>query len=314
MIRTNGLTKIFQVKKGADIPAVVDLDISIDQGEVFGFLGPNGAGKTTTVRMLTSLIGPTSGEAWVNGFKVGMEDQAIRRSVGVLTEHPGMYERLSAFKNLSIYANLYDVENPEQQVEKYLQMLGLWSRRDDPAGSFSKGMRQKLAIARALLHEPRVLFLDEPTSGLDPEAARLVRLFIKELSDQGRTIFMCTHNLNEADRLCDRIGIFKSRLIAVDTPENLRQELYGRKVVFHLQAVNPKWVRPIEEIPGVQGVQSVDQKLVVNLEDPEKLNPQIVRLLVDLGADIQFVGELRHSLEEIYLQTMEEETELGNEL
>lgn len=314
MIRTNGLTKIFQVKKGADIPAVVDLDISIDQGEVFGFLGPNGAGKTTTVRMLTSLIGPTSGEAWVNGFKVGMEDQAIRRSVGVLTEHPGMYERLSAFKNLSIYANLYDVENPEQQVEKYLQMLGLWSRRDDPAGSFSKGMRQKLAIARALLHEPRVLFLDEPTSGLDPEAARLVRLFIKELSDQGRTIFMCTHNLNEADRLCDRIGIFKSRLIAVDTPENLRQELYGRKVVFHLQAVNPKWVGPIEEIPGVQDVQSVDQKLVVNLEDPEKLNPQIVRLLVDLGADIQFVGELRHSLEEIYLQTMEEETELGNEL
>lgn len=313
MIRTNGLTKIFTIKKGADIQAVVRLDLSINQGEVFGFLGPNGAGKTTTVRMLTSLIGPTSGEAWVNGFKVGVDDQAIRRSVGVLTEHPGMYERLSAFKNLSIYANLYDVENPDQQVEKYLQMLGLWSRRDDPAGSFSKGMRQKLAIARALLHEPRVLFLDEPTSGLDPEAARLVRLFIKELSDQGRTIFMCTHNLNEADRLCDRIGIFKTRLIAVDTPQNLRQELYGRKVVFHLGSINPEWVGSIEEIPGVHDVQPVDQKLVVNLENPEKLNPQIIRLLVDLGAEIQFVGELRHSLEEIYLQTMEEETELGNE-
>lgn len=313
MIRTNGLTKIFTIKKGADIQAVVSLDLSINQGEVFGFLGPNGAGKTTTVRMLTSLIGPTSGEAWINGFKVGVDDQAIRRSVGVLTEHPGMYERLSAFKNLSIYANLYDVENPDQQVEKYLQMLGLWSRRDDPAGSFSKGMRQKLAIARALLHEPRVLFLDEPTSGLDPEAARLVRLFIKELSDQGRTIFMCTHNLNEADRLCDRIGIFKSRLIAVDTPQNLRQELYGRKVVFHLGSMNPEWVGSIKEIPGVHDVQPVDQKLVVNLENPEKLNPQIIRLLVDLGAEIQFVGELRHSLEEIYLQTMEEETELGNE-
>lgn len=127
MIRTKALTKIFEIKKGADIPAVVDLDLSIDQGEVFGFLGPNGAGKTTTVGMLTSLIGPTSGEAWVNGFKVGSEDKEIRSSVSVLTEHPGL---LSAFKNLSIYANLFEVEQPEKQVEKYLHMLGLWSRRD----------------------------------------------------------------------------------------------------------------------------------------------------------------------------------------
>ncbi len=313
MIRTNALSKIYKIKKGADIPAVLDLNLSIAQGEVFGFLGPNGAGKTTTVRMLTSLIGPTSGEAWVNDFKVGEEDQEIRRSAGVLTENPGLYERLSALKNLNIYANLYEVEHPEKQVEKYLQMLGLWSRRDDPAGSFSKGMRQKLAIARALLHEPQVLFLDEPTSGLDPEAARMVRLFIKELSDQGRTIFMCTHNLNEADRLCDRIGIFKSHLIAVDTPQNLRQTLYGRKVVFHLRDVDPSWIEPIQGIKGVHDVQQVDQKLIVTMDDPEKLNPQIIRTLVDLGADLQFVGELRHSLEEIYLQTMEEGTELENE-
>lgn len=314
MIKTKKLTKIFEIKKGADIPAVVDLDLSIDQGEVFGFLGPNGAGKTTTVRMLTSLIGPTSGDAWVNGFKVGSEDKEIRRSVGVLTESPGLYERLSAFKNLSIYANLYEVDKPEQQVEKYLHILGLWSRRDDPAGSFSKGMRQKLAIARTLLHEPKVLFLDEPTSGLDPEAARLVRLFITDLSEQGRTIFMCTHNLNEADRLCDRIGIFKSRLISIDTPQNLRQELFGRKVVMHLGRIDPAWINPIEEITGVHDVQEVDQKLVITMDDPDRLNPVIIRLLVDLGADIKFVGELRHSLEEIYLQTMEEETELENEL
>ena len=314
MIRTKALTKIFAIKKGTDIPAVVDLSLSIARGEVFGFLGPNGAGKTTTVRMLTSLIGPTSGEAWVNGFEVGKEDQDIRRSVGVLTENPGLYERLSASKNLNIYANLYEVENAEYQVDKYLQTLGLWSRRDDPAGSFSKGMRQKLAIARTLLHEPKVLFLDEPTSGLDPEAARLVRSFIEELSEQGRTIFMCTHNLNEADHLCDRIGIFKSRLIAVDTPQNLRHELYGRKVVFHLRAVDPTWVESIEKIQGVHDAQQVDQKLVLTLDNPEQLNPQIIRLLVGLEADLQFVGELRHSLEEIYLQTMEEETELENEL
>ena len=307
MIETKALTKIFEIKKADDIPAVVDLDLSIAQGEVFGFLGPNGAGKTTTVRMLTSLIGPTSGQAWVNGFEVGKENQEIRSSVGVLTEHPGLYERLSAIKNLSIFADLYELEKPEKQVEKYLQMLGLWSRRDDPAGSFSKGMRQKLAIARALLHEPQVLFLDEPTSGLDPEAARLVRSFIEELGDQGRTIFMCTHNLNEADRLCDRIGIFKSRLIAVDTPGNLRQEIYGRKVVFHLRSVDPTWINLIKDIEGVLDVQRVDQKLVLAMDDPERLNPQIIRTLVESGADLQFVGELRHSLEDIYLQTIVED-------
>jgi ABC-2 type transport system ATP-binding protein len=294
------------MKKAADITAVQDLTLSVAEGEVFGFLGPNGAGKTTTVRMLTSLIGPTSGSAWVNGYQVGVDDQEIRRSVGILTESPGMYERLSAHKNLTIYANLYDVEDVEGQVGKYLRILGLWSRRDDPAGSFSKGMRQKLAIARALLHEPKILFLDEPTSGLDPEAARLVRSFIEELRGQGRTIFICTHNLNEADRLCDRIGIFSSRLIEIDTPENLRQKLYGRKVVFHLRHLDTDWLKPIQALKGVIEVSPVEQKLVVSMDDPEQLNPQIIKLLVQAGADIQFVGELRHSLEDVYLQTIRE--------
>jgi ABC-2 type transport system ATP-binding protein len=304
MIETHKLTKIFKIKKGDDIPAVVDLTLNVREGEVFGFLGPNGAGKTTTIRMLTSLIGPTSGTARVCGYELGENDQAIRRSVGVLTESPGMYERLSAFKNLTIYAELYDVHNVNIQVQKYLQMLGLWDRRDDPVGSFSKGMRQKLAICRALLHEPRLLFLDEPTSGLDPEAAKLVRSFIEDLRSQGRTIFMCTHNLNEADRLCDRIGIFRSRLIEVDTPKNLRLKLFGRKVVIHLRTVDPAWLALVEAISGVQEVSQVDNKLVVTTEDPENMNPQIIRTLIAAGADVQFVGELRHSLEEIYLQTM----------
>ena len=306
MIRTQALTKIFTMKKAADITAVQDLTLSVAEGEVFGLVGPNGAGKTTTVRMLTSLIGPTSGSAWVNGYQVGVDDQEIRRSVGILTESPGMYERLSAHKNLTIYANLYDVEDVEGQVGKYLRILGLWSRRDDPAGSFSKGMRQKLAIARALLHEQKILFLDEPTSGLDPEAARLVRSFIEELRGQGRTIFICTHNLNEADRLCDRIGIFSSRLIEIDTPENLRQKLYGRKVVFHLRHLDTDWLKPIQALKGVIEVSPVEQKLVVSMDDPEQLNPQIIKLLVQAGADIQFVGELRHSLEDVYLQTIRE--------
>jgi len=307
MIETNELTKIFKIKKGEDIPAVVDLTLSVREGEVFGFLGPNGAGKTTTIRMLTSLIGPTSGSARVCGYDLGKDDQDIRRSVGVLTETPGMYERLSAHNNLTIYAKLYDVEDVEGQVRKYLQMLGLWSRRDDPVGSFSKGMRQKLAICRALLHEPQLLFLDEPTSGLDPEAARLVRSFIEELRGQGRTIFMCTHNLNEADRLCDRIGIFRTRLIEVDTPQNLRLKLFGRKVVFHLRTVDPAWLHQLEGFSGVQAVSQVNNKLVVTTEDPESLNPHIIRALVKLGAEVQFVGELRHSLEDIYMHTMGEQ-------
>ena len=302
MIETKGLTKVFEIKKGADITAVQDLTLSVPEGEVFGFLGPNGAGKTTTVRMLTSLIGPTSGQAWINGFQVGVNDQDIRRSVGILTESPGMYERLSASMNLEIYANLYDVEDVPGQVEKYLHMLGLWSRRDDPAGSFSKGMRQKLAIARALLHEPKVLFLDEPTSGLDPEAARLVRSFIEQLRGQGRTIFICTHNLNEADRLCDRIGIFKSHLIEVDTPENLREKLYGRKVVFHLVEMKPQFLSVVTQLDFVQSSEVVDNKLVVGLDDPELHNPAIVDSLVEAGAKIQFVGEVRQRLEDVYLE------------
>ena len=306
MIQTQNLTKIFTLGKNETIPAVVDLTLSVQEGEVFGFLGPNGAGKTTTVRMLTSLIGPSSGEAWVNGFSIRKEGQDIRRSVGILTENPGLYESLSALKNLTIFAKLYDVEDVSGQVAKYLQMLGLWDRREDPAGSFSKGMRQKLAIARALLHEPKVLFLDEPTSGLDPEAARLVRSFIEELRSQGRTIFMCTHNLNEADHLCDRIGIFRSHLIETDTPQALRQKLFGRQVVFHLRAPNPTWAAPIKGLDGVNDVELIDQKLVVSLKDPERLNPQIIRMLVENGADILFVGELRHSLEDIYLQTIRE--------
>jgi len=303
MIKTELLTKKFQLnKKNPPITAVEGLTLEVKEGEVFGFLGPNGAGKTTTVRLLTSLIAPTSGRAWIDGLEIGKNDQKIRETVGILTETPGMYDRLSADKNLTIFARLYRVKDVSGQVSKYLHMLGLWERRFDEVGSFSKGMRQKLAIARALLHEPKLLFLDEPTSGLDPEAAKLVRDFIEELKSEGRTIFLCTHNLDEADRLCGRIGIFKTHLITVDTPEALRTKLFGRKVVFHLTTVNPAWIGMLKEIPFITDAQNVDNKIMVSLKDPETQNPVIVRKLVEAGADIQFVGELRHSLEDIYLQ------------
>ncbi|NMB68969.1 MAG: ABC transporter ATP-binding protein [Chloroflexi bacterium] len=308
MIQTQGLTKRFnKSKKEAPITAVDGLTLEVAEGEVFGFLGPNGAGKTTTVRMLTSLIAPTEGRAFIDKLQIGRDDQAIRSRVGILTETPGMYERLSAEYNLILFARLYGVKDVKGQVEKYLRMLGLWERRFDEVGSFSKGMRQKLAIARALLHEPRIVFLDEPTSGLDPEAARLVRDFIEELKTEGRTIFICTHNLDEADRLCDRIGIFKTRLITVDSPEALREKLFGRKVVFHLQSMLPGLAERVRSLPAVKDAQAVDNRLLVSLEDPEAQNPGIVRMLVEAGAGVQFVGELRHSLEDIYLEMIRQE-------
>ncbi len=301
MIRTEALTKTFQTdRRNGQVHAVDQLTLDIAQGEVFGFLGPNGAGKTTTVRMLSALIGPTSGRAWVNNLEVGKQDQNIRASVGILTEQPGMYDRLSAEKNLTIYARLYGVREVPGQVEKYLRMLGLWDRRKDPAGSFSKGMKQKLAIARAILHEPSTLFLDEPTAGLDPEAARLVREFIEELKTEGRTLFLCTHNLDEADRLCDRIGVFKQRLIKVDSPSRMRAALFGRTVEFRLRRVEPSMATLLKNFPFVKSVETQGNRLVVGLDDPETGNPQIVKTLVDAGAEVQFVSEVRHSLEDVY--------------
>jgi ABC-2 type transport system ATP-binding protein len=297
MIVAKGLTKRF-----GDVLAVDDLDMDVRPGEIFGFLGPNGAGKTTTIRMLSALISPTSGKAKVAGYEIGREDIEIRRNAGILTESPGLYDRLSAERNLSFFAELHDVEDVAGQVERYLRLLGLWDRRGDLAATFSKGMRQKLAIARAMLHEPKVLFLDEPTAGLDPEMARLVREFIGELKDKGRTIFLCTHNLDEADRLCDRIAVVNTRLLALDTPEALRAKLYDRVVVIHLSAASPAYEKVVSKQPFVRSVEIKENKLVVGLDDPEMNNPELIRVLVDAGADIQFVGELRRSLEEIYLR------------
>jgi len=291
------LSKAFET-----VQAVDRLSVEIRTGEIFGLLGPNGAGKTTTIRMLSALIAPTSGTAWVAGYQIGRQNQEIRQNVGILTETPGMYDQLSAERNLRFFAEMYEVADIPGKVERYLRMLGLWERRYEPVGTFSKGMRQKLAIARALLHEPKVLFLDEPTSGLDPEAARLVRQFIAELREAGRTIVLCTHNLDEADRLCDRIAVFKGTLLALDTPMALRRKLFGRKVVFHLAEMRPQYLQSATQFEFVLSAEAVDNKLVIGLDDPEKNNPAIVRSLVDAGADIQFVGEVRQRLEDVYLE------------
>ncbi len=319
-IHTEGLTRVFQQKRKDTITAVRNLNLTIPQGQVFGFLGPNGAGKTTTVRMLTALIAPTEGKAWVSGLRVDRKAQEIRRQVGILTETPGLYEQLSGARNLEIYANLYEVEDVHGAVEKYLRMLGLWDRRNDLAGTYSKGMRQKLAIARAILHEPKILFLDEPTAGLDPASARLVRDFVRGLQQEGRTIILCTHNLEEADELCDQIGLFRSAMkngststmLEQGTPAELRQKLFGRRIVFHLGEAADAYQALVAASENVIEAIALDNKLVVRVGNPEQDNPFVVKALVEAGAHVQFVGELRHSLEDVYLQLIEEDGNAEN--
>jgi len=298
MIETNGLTKHFN-----GTIAVEDLNLTVQPGEIFAFLGPNGAGKTTTVRMLACLIAPTRGDARVAGLTVGRDNDAIRARIGILTESPGLYEKLSAAQNLDFFARLYGLSNAQRAdaVKKYLDMLGLWERRDETVAGFSKGMKQKLAIARALLHDPSVVFLDEPTSALDPKAAKIVRDFIAELKSEGRTIFLCTHNLDEADRLADHIGVMKQHLIEVDTPVNLRRKLYGRRIIVRMRTVNDVHRASLTALTFIKSIEREDNRLTIALDDPDAMTPAIVRALVNAGGEIQSVGEEKHSLEQVYL-------------
>ncbi len=298
-IETHALTRVF-----GDRTAVDQLSLSIPAGSVFGFLGPNGAGKTTTVRMLAALIAPTSGTAFVAGNQLGQDNEAIRRSIGILTETPGLYDRLSAWQNLIFYARLYDVDAKQAsiQTERYLRELDLWERRDDKVAGFSKGMRQKLAIARALLHEPQVVFLDEPTSGLDPEAARTVLNFVKSLRAEGRTIFLTTHNLAEADELCDLVGVFRTRLVQVDTPEHLRAGLFGRGVKIRIAGEAEAFVQIVKGMAFVRDASANDGSLSVKLDDPDEQSPALVEALTAAGAHIRSVEPINHSLEDVYME------------
>lgn len=310
-IETYKLTRTF-----GNLVAVDDLTLSIPTGTVFGFLGPNGAGKTTTVRMLAALIAPTSGTARIIGHELGIENQTIRQSVGILTETPGLYDRLSAEQNLLFFARLYnlDAARAAAQVERYLRMLELWERREDKVGGFSKGMRQKLAIARALLHEPKVVFLDEPTAGLDPEAARTVRDFVKELRAEGRTIFMTTHNLPEADELSDLIGVFRSSLIRVDTPANLRVGMFGKGTQIRVVGDASAWEATARSLPFVHNVSAQDSMLSINIDNPDEQNPALIQALVTAGAQIRYVEPITHSLEEIYLELVESDRSPANKV
>ena len=310
MIETKNLTKRF-----GSLTAVDNLTLTVNAGEVFGFLGPNGAGKTTTVRMLCCLISKTSGEARIADYDVGKEADAlkIRKLIGLVPDSVGLYDDLSAYDNLDFYGKLYRCTETQRKenIQRFLTMLGLWEKRDLMAGTFSKGMKQKLAIARALIHEPELLFMDEPTANLDPESSKTVRDFILELKKEKRTIFLNTHNLDEAQRICDRIGILSTKLIATGTPQELEKALSSgggtRKTVVLLQEqATDAILAGVRKLPGVGGVTTEGDKLEVALSDPDKQNAAVIEAIVKAGGRIQSVTIVGASLEDVYLKLVKE--------
>lgn len=287
--------------------AVRDVSVEVQQGEVLGLLGPNGAGKTTIVRMLTALIEPSEGSAAVDGFDVRTHPDDVRARVGILTETPGLYDKLSARANLDFFARLYGLapDVRAERIERYLRLFDLWDRRNDVAGTFSKGMKQKLAIARALLHDPAVVFLDEPTAALDPEAAFVVREAIEGLRRAGRTIVLATHNLDEADRLCDRIAFIRGGLLRVDSPSRLRGTHGERRLTIRLAtSVDPALASAASAVAGVERADALDGRLHVVAAEPAAVAPSVVRALVGAGADVVEVRIEQLSLEAIYFEIM----------
>jgi ABC-2 type transport system ATP-binding protein len=300
-ISVQGLARRFGART-----AVEGLTFEVRSGEVFGLLGPNGAGKTTTVRMLTGLLLPSEGEARVWGYSVRTEGESLRRVVGLLTEQPGLYERLSARENLRFFMKLHELDEREvwPRVSRYLERFGLAGREDEPCGGFSKGMRQKLAIVRTLVHDPKVIFLDEPTSGLDPESARTVRDAVAELAAEGRTIVLCSHNLSEVERLCTRVAVVKGRLLALAPVSELRRT--GSALEVKVEGEAGRFVRALAALPFAPNVLSEGERLRVMLADEEQA-PDVVACLVGAGARVRSAVPAQRPLEEVYLELIRQE-------
>jgi ABC-2 type transport system ATP-binding protein len=303
-LSVHGLSKRF-----GDRVAFDNISFDIGSGEVFGFLGPNGAGKTTTVRTLSTLIAPTSGSAMVAGIPLTPANGVhIRRRIAVMPESPGLYLRLSVAENLECFADLYEVPQPAARIEYALEAVNLTARAKDPCGTLSKGLRQRVALARALLSDPQVLFLDEPTSGLDPVAARDVHELIMGLGQRGTTIFLTTHRLEEAERLCDRVAILNTTLRTIGRPEELRERLFARALAVRTLAPLPD---PASVFAGLPAVESWHRDgpadYIISVTDPDLAAPAVARALVAARADVRSIGESQHSLEDVYLELIDDE-------
>lgn len=304
MIYVEGLTKTF-----GNLTAVDGLTFQVEDGEIFGLLGPNGAGKTTTIRMLACLISKTSGDARIGDLSISRKEDAvkIRRTLGIVPENVGLYEELSAFKNLDFYGKLYGLPEAQRRenINHLLEELGLWEVRDKAVGTFSKGMKQKVAIARALVHDPKVLILDEPTANLDPEAAKIVRDLILSLKKEGKTIFLNTHNLDEAQRICDKVGILRTKLLAIGSPDQLKTSLRGDKTVAELEVITDKIIEAVRAITPSK-IEIDGNKLLIDVSNPQAENPILIKAITSAGGNVVSVNQLSPSMEEVYLKIVGE--------
>lgn len=310
MIVADELTKYFD-----DFCAVDRVSLAVQPGEVLVLLGQNGAGKTTTVRMLTSILQPTAGRAWVAGFDVVNQAEQVRASVGVLTEYHGLYGRMNAVEYLEFFASLYGLGAVavRPRIDMLLDRFGLGSAGKKRLGEYSKGMRQKLSLVRAILHDPPVLLLDEPTSAMDPESARLVRDSIQALRGSGRTILLCTHNLAEAEELADKIAIIRQgQILMNDTLENVKQALLGpAEYEARLAASLNGWTQNVPE--GVEVRARGENWLRFRISDPQRTNPALLRSLLDDRLPVISFQEVPRSLEKAFLNAIGSRVEEGQD-
>jgi ABC-2 type transport system ATP-binding protein len=301
VLNADHLTRTF----GARV-AVENVSFELAPGQVFALLGPNGAGKTTTLRMLAGLIEPTSGAVRVNGEVVARATASkLRRRIGFLTEAPGLWDRLSVRENLLVYARLQSVASPAKAVDRTLELFDMRDRAGDAAAELSKGLRQRVALARTLLHDPEIVLLDEPTAGLDPESARDVRALVVRLRDARHALLISTHNLDEVERLADQVAVLRTRLVAVDTPLALRTRLFGSRVRIVLAQGAEQYAEQLRDT-GVSDVRVDGSALSVGLAEGVR-TPTLVRHLVEAGAEIESVALEEPSLEEVYLRLLREE-------
>jgi ABC-2 type transport system ATP-binding protein len=305
-LRTTQLTRIF-----GPVRAVDGISLEVTPGTVFGFLGPNGAGKTTTIRLLLGLLEPTSGHAEVLGFDTRTQAGEIRTRCGALLEHNGLYERLSAYDNLDYYAQIWHLSRSARQarIKELLTDLDLWDRRDETAGKWSRGMKQKLAVARVLLHRPALVFLDEPTAGLDPIASAALRDDLANLSkSEGVTIFLTTHNLTEAEKLCQPVGVIRQgRLIASGSPDELRRNSGQPRLEISGTGFSEQAIAALRGLPAISALRAENGQLFIEFHQPTSSAP-IIRQLVEAGAQIEEVRKGQADLEQAFLSLLEDET------
>jgi ABC-2 type transport system ATP-binding protein len=294
-----------------DRVALDDVSFTLERGEIFALLGPNGAGKTTTLRILAGLIAPSSGTVAIDGQPMGPESAPqLRSRIGFLTEAPGLWDRLTVRDNLLVYARMYGLPSPRRAVDEALERFEIGDRGDDRAAQLSKGLKQRVALARSLLHDPRIAMLDEPTSGLDPASAREVRDLILDLRAQGRTVLLCTHNLDEVERVADRVAVLSRRLIAIGTPGSLRQKLFAPRVRIVLtQPADPFAVAL--RTAGASDIRVDGVVMSVGVANTPLTIPEVVRRLVEAGAGVESVMPEEPPLEDVYLKLLHPDDEVS---